>query len=188
MATGIPERSEYLTIRATVSDVEPLPIPFFAKDAKIVPDVIIVEYGRDGFEPWKILSIKVYGGKLLKSGKASDNRLSRHDVDLTFFGRMNDDTPVWAREFAELNKPLDSCAIAVVLPDSELNERGGWSGLGTCPEPPVAVVNIHRRPEEFPSKSEVFGKLVAVGRTVQEPRCRNHLAMDAMSAVPFSMI
>lgn len=178
MATGIPERSEHLTIRATVSDVEPLPLRY-SKSTQIVPDVIIVEYRRDVSEPWKIFKAQVYGGKLLKSGKASDNRLSRHDVDLTFFGRMNEDTPAWAQEFAELNKPLDGCAIAVVLPNGELD---------TCTAPPIAVVNIHRRPEDYPSKSEVFGPLVAVGRTIQEPRCQEHLAMDADSAVPFSTI
>lgn len=178
MATGIPELHERLAVRASVSDVEPLTVPFF-KDTKIVPDRIFVKYIRDGFGPWGLFDVKVYGQKLLKSGKASDNRLSRHDVSFVSFNRLDADAPDWVREFTELNKPLDSCAIAVVLPFGE---------LGICPAPPVAIVNIHRRPKDFPSDSEVFGSLVAVGRTVQEPRCHQHLAMDAMSAVPFSTI
>lgn len=93
VATGIPERSEHLTIKATVSDVDPVPLRY-SRNIVIVPDSIVVEYTRVGFEPWKIKEVTVSGGKLLKSGKASDNPLSRHDTEMTMFERFHDDAPV----------------------------------------------------------------------------------------------
>lgn len=175
MATfTIAGKSETLTIEAKVSHVDPLLLRY-SKTTKIVPDLIVVTYQRDNFKPWEIRKIKVFGMKLLKSGKASDNPFSRHDIDMTSFGRIDDNAPDWVREFVEQNKPLDGCAINSVS-DGD---------LVSCTEPPVALMNIHRRPEDGYTSVAHYR---TVGRTVIEPRCQQHLAMDGNSAVPFSTI
>lgn len=179
ITTTLTEQTETRVLKFAVSGADAVPVRFH-KDNRIIPDQVILKFVRTDFGRWELTKITVEGQKQLKSGKASDNQWSRHDAgfeagtyyDPSGWGREHP-LPGWLRELIDANMPLDGCAIP--LPD----KHGDLTR--PCPAPPVGTRNVHRRAD-----NSYAG--VTVGRTVQEPRCADHMHWDHIDSVPFSTI